>query len=89
MNEEGLRRATDAASLAEVERRLVRIEGKLDARTYVAADVFAQYQALLLEQHVTQNDRIAKLEAWQTSVYALIGTAFLGIIGSVIVTFVH
>ena len=75
-------------TLGEIDRRLGAIERKLDDRTYVSSEVFAQYQQLILEQNRSQSERLAKLEAWQTSVYALIGTSFLGIIGSVIVSFI-
>ncbi len=81
MTEEGL-------TLGEIERRLSAIERKLDDRTYVQSEVFAQYQLLILEQNKGQSERISKLEAWQTSVYAMMATAFLGIIGSIVVAFV-
>lgn len=75
-------------SLGEINRRLTSIERKLDDRTYVSSEVFQEYQKLILETNRTQSERITKLETWQTSVYALLGASYLGIIGTAIVSFV-
>ncbi len=76
-------------TLGEIARRLSGIERKLEGSPYVDTKVFDQYAKLIHEQNNTQNERLASLEQWRTSVYALLGTAYLGIIGAVIVSFIR